>query len=451
MRDIRCKMDSDRVSLIMPGVLAVLLVLGMAGSVFASPAPVAGCPPCSTGFIRGATTHGLDTEVQHGDATVRVQKNGSATWTVHVVPTNETVLNRLAKNQSLARDVAADSFGTRYGNGIAHELISAEVANGAFVMQYRTLNVVQKGPLGTQILTYFRDSPGAYVYTELGADELTVVAPPGMTIARGFGEITGDRMTATKLPDVQDGPFVVFAPTGNLAPGLVGILAVASALWGVVVRNLLYFVALPGGILIGGLTGIRRFFDAETNRDPTRLGSIAAASGAVLLVGTVLWEGDALPAVTGNLLLSSVGGSVLLALGASVAASQIRRHLTGLRIVGGGIALGIVAAIVTERSMSASGFHRSLSAATALLPAAVGLGWTDAADAVESSSLSTRLFIGLSVMIVGVLVVSAPLTALGGTLFLLVPILLTAATVGIVVIAIPLYVLGAAGANADQA
>lgn len=450
MRDNQREMDPDRPRLVVLGVLSVLLILGTVGPVIASPAPVAGCPPCSSGFVRGAASHGLDTEVRHGEATVRVHTNGSATWTVQVDPTNETVLDRLAGNRSLARAVATDSFGTRYGNGITHELLSVEVANGAFVMRYRTRGVVQKGPFGTQVFTHFRDSPGAYVYTDLGADELTVVAPQGMTVARGFGDVTGDRMTATELPDVQDGPFVVFAPKGSFVPGLLGVLAVASALWDIVVRNLLYFVALPGSVLIGGLAGIRRFLDSNTNRDPARLGSIVAASGVVLLAGTVLRAGDALPAVTGTLLLGGSSGVVLFALGASVAVSRVRRHLTGLRIVGGGIALGTVLAVVVDGLLGAGGFHSSLALGSALLPAAVALGWVDAQDATGDNSLSTRLFVGLSVAIVAVLAVSAPLTALGGTLFLFVPILLTVAAVGYVIVAIPLRVLGAAGANAER-
>lgn len=432
------------------GGVALLLILGMAAPVIASPAPVTGCPPCSTGFTRGAATHGLDTEVQHGEATVQVHENGSATWTVQVVPTNETVLTHLATNRSLARAVATDSFGTRYGPGITHELISTEVTDGAFVMRYRTLDIVQKGPLGTRVLTYFRDSPGAYVYTDLGADELTVVAPREMTIARGFGDVAGDRMTATELPDVQDGPFVVFTPVGHPAPGLLGTLAVVAALWGVIARNLVYFVVLPGGVLIGGFAGIRRFLDATTNWDPTHLGSFVAASGTVLLIGTILWESEVLPGMTGNLLVGGGGGAVLLALGVSVAVSGVRRHLAGWRIVGAGIALGIGAAIITGRLIGTSGFHRSLSLAAALLPVAVGLGWVDAQATAGDSPRSNRHFIGLAVGIVGVLVMSAPLRALGGTLFFLGSILLTVAAVGIVIVAIPLYLLGAAGANAER-
>lgn len=443
-------MRADRRSPVVLVALSVLVIVSLSGPVGASPAPVPGCPPCSQGFVHGTATNGLDTEVRHSEATVRVHRNDSATWTVRVVPTNETVLDRLAANQSLARAVAADSFGTRYGGDIEHELGSVDVADGAMVMRYQTRNVVQQGPFGTQVVTYFRDSPGAYVYTDLGADELTVVAPDGMTVARGFGDIAGDRMTATELPDVRDGPFVVFAPEESPLPGLLGLFAVVSALGDVLVRNLAYFVVLPGGVLVGGFAGIRRLLDADTTRDPTRLGGLVAAGGAVLLAGTVLAESDALPAVTGNLLLGGFWGIVLLALGASVAVPHIRRHLTGRRVVGAGIALGIVAALVVDGVGGAGSVHRRLSLVAALLPVAVGLGWRDARETALERQPPSRLFGGISAAILGGLVVTAPLTALGGTLFLLVPIVLTVAAVGVVVAAVPLYLLGAAGATAER-
>lgn len=445
-------MDARRAQRIGLGGLAVLLVLGTAGPGIASPPPISACPPCSTGFTRAAEAHGLDTEVRHSEATVRAYRNGSATWTVQVVPTNESVLDRLADDRSLARAVADDSFGTRYGNSIGHDLHSATVADGEFVLRYRTEGVVDSGPFGTRLMTYFRDSPGPYVYTDLGADELTLVPPRGMTVALGFGTVTGDRMTATRLPDVRDGPFVVFVPEGSPTPGLLGTFAVGSALWDVVARNLVYFVAIPWGVLVGGFAGIRRFFPAETARDPTHLGSIVAATGTVLLVASVLQQSDVFPVVLGMPILvvgGGVGGAALLALGAAVATPGVRRHLTGTRVVGAGIVLGIAVAIVSGGLSGVSPFQLTLLLAVAVLPGAVGLGWIDAQDTAGNSSRSTRLSIGLSMAILGVFVLAAPLRALGGGLFFLVPILLTVAAAGIVIVAIPLYVLGAAGGNAE--
>lgn len=443
-------MDAHRLSTVALVALSVLLILSLVGPAVASPAPISGCPPCSRGFTNAAGAHGLDTEVQRSEATVHVHRNGSATWMVRVVPTNDTVLDRLAANQSLARAVATDSYGVRYGDGIEHELVSVGVTDGAMTMRYRTLDVVREGPFGTQVLTYFRDSPGAYVYTDLGADELTVVAPDGMTVARGFGRVTGDRLTATALPDVRDGPFVVFAPKGSFLPGLLGMLAVASVLGDVIIRNLVYFVVVPGGVLIGGLVGIRRVFDAGTPRDPTRLGYLVAAVGVLVLVGTVLMEPDGLTDVTENLLLGSSGGMVLLALGASVAIRRFRHYLTGRRLVGAGIVLGIIAAIIAFGIRDMSELHRLLSLAVGLLPVLVGIGWVDANETVADGSPSSRLFAGLSVAVLGALVASAPLTALGGTLFIFVPIFLTIAAVVVVGVSIPLYLLGAAGATAER-
>lgn len=436
-------MASSRSRPVLLGAVVTAMVLGLAAPVLASPAPVSACPPCGEGLTRSAAAHGLDTEVERGTATVRVHRNGSATWTVRVSLTNETVHDRLASNRSLARAVAADSFGTRYGGGIGHQLLGVAVQDDAFVMRYRTLDVVEPGPLGTHVLTYFRDVPGAYVYTDLGADELTVVAPDGMTVARGFGDVAGDRMTARSLPDVRDGPFVVFAPAESVAPGLAGTAAIGAALWGVVLRNLAFFVAIPGGVLVGGLAAIRRLIGPNRAVAASHLSGLVAAIGGVLVGGTLVSEGHALPAVTGNLLLGGFGGVVLLGLGIGLAVPAIRRRLTGPRLVGTGVGLGLVAMVLTGELVGSGSFQRSLALAVGLLPAAVGLGWADA-----TGSPANRLFYGLAVGIVGVLVVTAPLLALGGSLFLLVPILLTVVAIAVVVAAVPLYLLGAAGANA---
>lgn len=430
--------------------LTVLAVLGLAGLAVASPAPVSACLPCDDGFVSSAANHGLDTEVSRGEALVQAHENGSATWTVTVVPTNETVLAPLAGNRTLARAVAADSFGTRYGAGIQHELIGATVVDDAFVIRYRTPGVVRETALGTRTLTYFRDSPGAYVYTGLGADELTVVAPTGMTVARGFGDVDGRRMAATGWPDVRDGPFVVFAADDAPTPGLLGVLAVAGELSGVIARNIAFFVALPGGLLVGGLAVIRRIVDATRAWDSTRLGGLVTLGGVLVLLAAVVSEGAALPAVTGNLLVGMFAGGVLLVLGVAVTLPVARRHVTGLRLVGIGIAAAVVAVTVSDGFVGSGGVHRSLSLALALLPVAVALGWLDALDTPLDRTYAYWLFLGTAVAVFGVLTMSAPLTALGGSLFLLVPILLTVASVGVVVAAVPLYLLGAAGAHAES-
>jgi hypothetical protein len=429
--------------------VAIVLILGVVGPALASPAPISACPPCDRGFARSAATHGLETDVRAGSATVRIHRNGSATWTARAVPTNETVLARLADNRSLARRVAKDSFGTRYGNGIDHELLATSVTDDAFVVRYRTHDVVQSGPFGSYVLTYFRDEPGAYVYTGLGADEMTVVAPGGTTVARGFGTVTDGRLTATELPDVPNGPFVVVAPADSPAPGLVGTLAVASLLSGVIARNVVLFVALPGSVLVGGLAGIRRVFGGDATPKPVRFGAITAAGGLLLLAATVVGDGVGLSALSRNL-TGSVGGGVLLALGASVAIPDVRRHLTGPRLVGAALALGVGIAFLTEQAAGAGDLHQSLALLAALLPGAVGLGWHDA-QAGADGTRSRRLFVALVVAVAGVLVVAAPLTSLGGSLFVLVPLLLTGGTLLLVAVAVPLYLLGAAGATAERA
>ncbi|MXR40094.1 hypothetical protein GRX01_01800 [Halobaculum sp. WSA2] len=426
-------------------VIAALLVAGgVAVPALASPAPVSACPPCDDGFVQAAAEHGLETAVAESEATVRVHRNDSATWRVRVVPTDESALNRLAENESLARAVAGDSFGVRYGGGIDHRLLAADVRDGAFLIRYRTSGVVEEGPLGTSLLTYFRDDPGAYIYTDLGADELTVVGPEGTTVARGFGEIDGRRMTATALPDVRDGPFVVFAPAGTPAPGLVGGLAVLGTLAGVVARNLLAFVLVPGGVAVGGLIALRRIAGPARDRDPRRLGAGVAVGGAAVVVATVVAEGDALLGVTGNLLLGVAVGTVPLGLGAAVAVPAARRTLSVRRLLGVSVVLGALVAAGGARAFGGD-LHATLALGGALLPAVAALGRADA-----SGSDGTRTVVVLAVALFVALLALAPLTALGGTLFLIGPVLLTLAAVAFVVAAVPLYLLGGASVGPDR-
>lgn len=437
-----------RSALVLALVVVALLAAGAIAPAVASPAPVSACPPCDRGFVNAAQSHGFETEVAHGEATVRVSETGSAAWTARVDPTNGTLVEALAENATLARSIASDSFGTRYGGGIDHDLLGVTVEGETVEIRYRTNGVVRDGPLGTRVLTYFRDSPGAWIYTGLGADELTVVAPEDMTVARGFGDVEGDRMTATSLPDDRNGPFVVFAPEDAAAPSLLGWLAVVDALGGVLVRNGLLFVGLPGGVLLGGLAMIRLLIDPAGDWNPTRLGGLVAGVGAVALAGTLVTEADALPRLTGNLLLGGFAGAVLLVLGSMVAAADVRRHLTAPRLVLVGLVVATVALLVgASGPLGIGGVHTTLAVYAAILPIAVALGWADA----EANPVTDQFFVGLSVLVLGALVVSAPLTELGGTLFLLWPVMMTLAAVGVVVAAVPLYLLGVAGALSNAA
>lgn len=425
--------------------LAALFVAGVvAVPALASPAPVSACPPCDDGFVRAAAEHGLDTAVAESEATVRVHRNDSATWRVRVVPTDESALNRLAGNESLARAVADDSFGVRYGDGIDHRILAATVRDGAFLIRYRTAGVVEEGPLGTRLLTYFRDDPGAYVYTDLGADELTVVGPEGTAVARGFGEVDGRRLTATALPDVRDGPFVVFAPAGTPAPGLVGTLAVLETLAGVVARNLLAFVVVPGGVAVGGVVALRRIAGPARERDPRRFGAGVAIAGVVVVVGTLLAEGVAVVGVTGNLLVGAVVGAVPIGLGTAVAVPAARRTLTVRRLFG--VSLVLAAAVAAGGSRTFGGdVHVAVAMGGALLPAVAAVGRADAHEGVAA-----RPAVGLATALFAALLAFAPLTALGGTLFLFGSVLLTLGAVAFVVAAVPLYLLGGASLDPDR-
>jgi hypothetical protein len=102
---------------------------------------------------------------------------------------------------------------------------------------------------------------------------------------------------------------------------------------------------------------------------------------------------------------------------------------------------------IGSSTLGASSFQRSLAFGVGVLPAAIALGWVDACGG--AGILERRLFTAIAVVVFGGLAVSAPITALGGTLFFLVPILLTVAAIVAVGVAVPLYLLGAAGATAE--
>lgn len=433
------------------GLLVVLVLAGLAGPAGASPVPVAACPPCGDGFVQAASAHGLPTEVERSEATVRVHENGTATWTVRIVPTNRSVLDGLASNRTLARAVAVDSVDPRSGGSFDHQHLGEQVSEGAFTIRYRTPDVAHEGPLGSMVLTYFRDAPGGRIYVGLGADQLTVVAPPEMIVAQGFGDIDGRRMTATALPEVPDGPFVVFVPEDSASPGVLGSFAVLAALSDVILRNLALFVLLPGGLLVGGLAAMRRLADHARGRSPERLGGILALVGVLMLVVTIGMETDGRLVVTGNLLLGTTTGAMVAALGLVVAVDGSRRFLTARRLTVAGLGVAILAATLTPGFLGAGGLHRSLSLGTGLLPVAVALGWADAADAPLESSRGRRRFRWLAAAVFAVLVLDAPLRTVGGSLFLLGPILLTVGVAGVVVLAAPLYLLGVAGATAKSA
>lgn len=427
------------------GAVVTILVLGMVGPAVASPAPVQVCAPCEDGFTRAAAHHGLETQVEHSEATVLAARNGSATWTVSVVPTNRTALERLAENASLARDVAAGSFWIRSPGATEYQLLGAGVVDGAFVIRYRTHGVGHDGPLGTRVLTYFRDSPREYVYTDLGADELTVVAPPGMTVVRGFGDVSQDRMTATSLAGPRHGPFVIFAPQDHPVPGLLGGVALASVLWDVVAWNLVWFVVVPGGILLGGLTWIRREVDTRLSspgyRGPwtaTRLGGVVSIAGAVLLLlGPTTFR------------LVELLGAVLVPLGIGVGVPAIRQSLTGRRVVVAVVAIALGAAVLTDRFYHAGEFGAWPWLGLCFLPAAaVGLGWLDTAHGSVDDDAPNRAFVGCGVVVLGTLLVAAPLTSINPA-FGRIAVWLLLGAVGVVVATMPLYHLGAAGAAAE--
>ncbi|SHG68734.1 hypothetical protein [Halobaculum gomorrense] len=196
--------------------------------------------------------------------------------------------------------------------------------------------------------------------------------------------------------------------------------------------------------MVGGLAALRRVADPARDRDPRRLGWGVAVAGAVIVVATLVAEGDTLPGATGTLLLGVAVGTVALGLGSAVAVPAARRTLTVRRLLGVSIVLGALVAAAGARALDGD-VHAVLALGGALLPAVAALGRADA-----GGGDGTRTVVGLAAALFVALLALAPLTALGGTLFLIVPVLLTLAAVAFVVAAVPLYLLGGASVRPDQ-
>lgn len=129
--------------------------------------------------------------------------------------------------------------------------------------------------------------------------------------------------------------------------------------------------------------------------------------------------------------------------------ARIRRHLTAARVFGLAVVVGLIGVNVTNALLDTGGILQAVVLGVLMLPVAVGFSWLDIMNVDRESEAFDGYFIAVSLAIVVILLPSAPLRALGGSLFTLVPILLSLGAVVVVIGAIPLYLLGAAGANAE--
>lgn len=416
--------------------VAALLVGSLLGVVFAAPAtasprPVAVCAPCERSFVSAAHTTDVEVRIERSTATMRVHRNGSATWTV------ENRLNDTAafENASLRRSVAEEAV-------LIHDarLLSTSVSGDTVRMRYRTFDAATEAPAGVLRVTYFRDDPGTMVRSGLGADRLTLVAPERMTVGRALpgADVSIREMTVTSFEGGRDGPFVTLVPDGDPLAPLWSLVAVALPLAPIVGRNLVFLVALPTLVFVGGLGVVARVVSAAS-LDPAAANPDRRALGVVVLALLALaTDAFALGGVEPPLFAGAAGA---LALGGALAVPAVRTRLSVARLAGLVCLAFVVAVAVGVVLRSTTTLHVGDGVARRLLPtlpvyAATLVGYAaahgDPRRALAAAAGALALVLGLSF----------PILSQGGTFYFLGVIVAVIGAVAGVVVGTPFFLLG---------
>jgi hypothetical protein len=302
-------------------VLVVLLVLAPTVAPFAaaSPRPVPVCGPCSDRLLSGAAaSNDLALSVESSTATVRLGAQRHEDWTVRADLSGADV-DTLRDDPALATDVVEAA--------IARDTVavSARVEGDTLVATYRTADFATRS-FGAYRLDGLRDDAGSVVYTDLGADRLTVVGPEGTTAALTPSQATvdGDRVTFTSAPS----GWTVFAPAGLTAP-LVATLAVVDAVGVTLAANAVGFLVVPGLVLLGGLSGLRRLLGRPRVTARTRRPLAAGVAGLGLVALVHPFFTDVLPLVNDyDPSLFAGGVAALVVVGAALGYDRPSRPLT---------------------------------------------------------------------------------------------------------------------------
>lgn len=412
----------------LPFLIIGVVVLAGVLPVLASPRPVPVCPPCAGGY------YGAQYEVDSSVATVQVHEDGSATWVVR---------NELA-NESLADRYRADHEAlVASAGGFPHwpdaRLENARMEGDTAVYVYRLDEFATPTAGDVLRIDYFREQPGAYIYTQLGADRITVVGPEGTVATRAprGAEIDGNRIRIDAWNVRGDGPYVTYAESAGPVGEAWSLAAVVGALWAVVARNLLLLVALPGAVLAGLLRGavkLVRRMDLDPGGRPHLAGATAIVGAAVAL--HPLAAGD-----TWSLAMVAAAGSLLVAGAGLVVAPTSFRGVVGTALAGllaGGAVLGGLALAGVDLAGSQSLVSEFLGAAAVL--ATFPLGY-----AAIRGNRRTRIAAWAAPVVMFALgmVLAYPMTQQPRTLFIIIPFVLIGLTALGTAAAFPMMALGA--------
>jgi hypothetical protein len=410
------------------------------------------CSPCERGFVYAAQTHDVDVAVEHSTATMRVHRNGSATWTVENRLNDATAF----ENASLRRSVAEEAIRIHDarllstsvdGDSVERSSTGNRTQSGGTVrMRYRTPNVATDASGGVLRVEYFRDDPGAMVYTDLGADRLTVVAPEGLVVGHPLpgADVSenGREMTVTSFDGGGDGPFVTFVSEDDPFAPLWSLVAIALPLAPIVGRNLVFLVALPTLAFAGGFGLVARAAAAagldSAAANPGRRALAVVALAVVALAHPLAPGAFALGGVEPPLLAGAVGA---IALGGALAVPAVRARLSFVRLAG---LVGLAAAVAVGVGVALralTGLHLSehvLRRMLVVLPVyAVTLVGYAAAHGGLRAALATAA--GAFAL---VLATTFPILSQGGTLYFLGVVVALIGAVGAIVVGLPLFLLG---------
>ncbi|AZH24254.1 hypothetical protein [Haloplanus aerogenes] len=417
-----------------------LLAVALAVPATASPRPIAVCSPCDRGFTSAAHGHGMDVRIEHSTATMNVHRNGSATWTVEN-QLNDSAAEAFAANASLRQSVAEEAIWVHDAR-----LLSTSVDGDTVQLRYRTPNVAGDAVGGVLRVDYFRDDPGVMVYTDLGADRLTVVAPDGMVAGHALpgADVSenGREMTVTSFEHGGDGPFVTFVPEDDPLAPLWSPAAVALPLLPVVGRNLLLLVAIPTLVFAGGLRAVAWAVSAvgldPADAHPDRRALGVVALGVLALVHPLAPGLFALGGIEPPLLAGAVG---VIVLGGTLAVPAVRDHLSLTRLAGlVGLAFAVTVAVGFVLR-AASGVHVGDHVVRRMLLTLPVYTVTLVGYAAVHGRLRHALATAAGAFAL-VLVTTFPILSQGGTLYFLGVVVAVIGAVGGVVVGIPLFLLG---------
>jgi hypothetical protein len=414
-----------------------LLGVALAAPATASPRPVAVCAPCERGFVAAAGTHGHDVRIERSTATMRVHRNGSATWTVENRLNDATAFENASLRQSVAREAILVHDATLRSTSVDGETVR---------LRYRTPNVATDAAGGVLRVDYFRDDPGAMIRSGLGADRLTVVAPEGMTVGSALpgADVSDDgrRMIATTFEGSGDGPFVTFVPEGDPLAPLWSLVAVTLPLAPIVGRNLLLLVTIPTLVFAGGLRAVAWTADAAgldaRAAHPDRRALAVVALGVLALAHPLAPGLFALGGTEPPLLAGAVG---VIALGGALAVPGVRARLSFARLAGlVGLAFAVTVAVgFVLRAVP--GLHVDDHVVRRMLPALPVYAATLVGYAAVHGDLRRALAAAAAAFAL-VLVTTFSILSQGGTLYFLGVVVAIVGAVAGVVVGIPLFLLG---------